>query len=250
MIAELRRLQMPLAPALEDYWQQSRRPLTSLAFVLPLLVLYEAGVLLLGPAALRNGADVWLRGLLDVLGFGQYFLLPVLTVGALLAWHHTTRDPWQVRPRVLRGMLLESMLLGLVLLVLAHLQGALLVQLGAAPALSLQERAVTLLGRLVSFSGAGIYEEVLFRLLLLPAVAGLIGYAWPSARGRVVAAVLVTSLLFSLAHYLGVHGEAFAWFSFLFRLLAGGFFAVLFVYRGFGIAAGTHALYDIFVGLV
>ncbi len=52
------------------YWQQSRRPLVSLAFILPLLALYEGGVLLLGPSAIRNGADVWLRQLLDQLGLG------------------------------------------------------------------------------------------------------------------------------------------------------------------------------------
>jgi membrane protease YdiL (CAAX protease family) len=66
----------------------------------------------------------------------------------------------------------------------------------------------------------------------------------------VVLAVLVTSVLFSAAHYAGAHGETFDWFSFSFRFLAGAFFALLFVYRGFGIAAGTHALYDIFVGVV
>src|SRR5262245_22299143 len=52
-----------------DYWQQSRRPLVSLAFVVPLLLIYEAGILWLGPQAMRNGADVWLRQLLDLLGF-------------------------------------------------------------------------------------------------------------------------------------------------------------------------------------
>ena len=76
-----------------DYWQQSRRPLVSLAFVAPLLLIYEAGILWLGPQAMRNGADVWLRQLLDLLGFSQYFLLPLLTVGLLAGWHHVTRQP-------------------------------------------------------------------------------------------------------------------------------------------------------------
>jgi hypothetical protein len=31
--------------------------------------------------------------------------------------------------------------------------------------------------------------------------------------------------------------------------VAGVFFALLFLYRGFGITAGTHALYDILVGI-
>jgi hypothetical protein len=79
-----------------DYWEQSRRPLASLAFVTPLLAIYELGVLWLGPQAMRNGADVWLRQWLDGVGFSQYFLLPILTLGMLLAWHYTTRDPWRV----------------------------------------------------------------------------------------------------------------------------------------------------------
>ncbi len=68
-------------------------------------------------------------------------------------------------------------------------------------------------------------------------------------------AVVVTSLMFALAHYVGRYGEAVAcsqpafWFGFLFRLLAGLFFSILFVYRGFGIAAGAHAGYDILVGV-
>ena len=82
----------PLADKLGAYWQQSRRPLASMAFVLPLLALYEVGVLVLGPSAVRNGADVWLRELLDLVGLSSYFLLPVLTLAVLLAWHHTTHQ--------------------------------------------------------------------------------------------------------------------------------------------------------------
>ena len=63
-----------------------------------------------------------------------------------------------------------------------------------------------------------------------------------------VAAVVLTSLLFSTAHYIGPSGEHLEWNSFLFRFLAGVFFSILFVYHGFGIAAGAHAGYDILVG--
>jgi hypothetical protein len=65
----------------------------------------------------------------------------------------------------------------------------------------------------------------------------------------VATVVLLTSAIFSAAHYVGPHGDLLDAFSFLFRFTAGAFFAVLFVFRGFGIAAGTHALYDIFVSL-
>ena len=102
--------------------KQSARPLVSLAFILPLLVLYEAGVIYLGPQAVRNGADVWLRQLLDLSGFGQYFLLPALTIGLLLGWHHLTRDRWNVSAAVVYVMFAECAVMGLALVGLGRLQ--------------------------------------------------------------------------------------------------------------------------------
>ncbi len=61
-------------------------------------------------------------------------------------------------------------------------------------------------------------------------------------------AVTASSLLFSLAHHAGAPGEAFTWFAFIFRWLAGVFFAWVFVVRGFGVAVGTHTAYDMLVG--
>src|SRR5688500_15193837 len=94
--------------ALAGYWSESRRPFASLAFVAPMLLVYEFGVLLLGPFGIRNGADVWLRQLLSSLGFTQFFLLPILTCGILLSWHHLRRDRWRVGWFVLYGMVFES----------------------------------------------------------------------------------------------------------------------------------------------
>ena len=72
----------------------------------------------------------------------------------------------------------------------------------------------------------------------------------------VAIAAVGTSLFFALAHYLGTHAESldwqsqWFWYTFLFRFLAGIFFSSLFLLRGFGIAAGAHAGYDILVGLM
>jgi len=237
-----------------DYWQQSKRPLTSLAFVVPLLVFYEAGVLWLGPQAMRNGADVWLRQLLDLLGFSQYFLLPLLTLGLLAGWHYVTHDPWRVSPRVLYAKLAECVLLSLALVVIARIQANVqsLVTRQPPPAVlhaSMGNAVETFFRRLVGFTGAGIYEELLFRLMMLPAVAWLLRWcgckpAWSWAAGAVI-----TSLMFAAAHHLGALGEPFQWYAFAFRATAGLFFATLFIYRGFGIVAGTHAAYDVLVGL-
>ena len=114
--------------------------MTSLAFIAPLLLTYEIGMVLKVPLAVRNGADVWMRYRLERLGFGQYFLLPLLTVGILLAWHYTTHHAWRVSLAVLYGMAVESLLLAIGLRLLLQLQGTLLQSLpgtlGAIPAIS------------------------------------------------------------------------------------------------------------------
>ena len=238
-----------------DYWRDAKRPLASLVFVAPLLVFYEVGVLVLGPQAMRNAADVWLRALLDWFGFGSYFLLPVLTCSALLAWHHATRQPWRVRSGVLYGMLIESLVFGFALLLIAGWQQSLLRAL--LPASAGAGDAGTVWALLVGYIGAGIYEELLFRLMLLPAAIGFFRLIGMTPRTSIVAAIVTTSLLFSAAHYQfdivlagypfrAVYGESFEWSSFIFRFLAGALFSLLFLHRGFGIAVGSHALYDLF----
>ncbi len=235
----------PIGRFAEAYWVQSRRPLASLVFIAPLLVVYEAGVLVLGTEQVRNGADVWLRQLLDQLGFGQYFLLPTLTVCALLAWHYLTREPWQLSRGLMLGMAAECIALAVCLRLILHVQGMVSAQLVPPVPLSLAATA----GRAVSFLGAGIYEELMFRLLLLAPMAWGLRRLGVKPLLSSATAVVVTSLLFSAAHHVGPGGYPLNAFEFVFRFLAGVFFSVLFLYRGFGIAAGAHAGYDILVGL-
>lgn len=239
-----------------EYLRESSRPLAALAFILPLLALYELGVIILGPQAVRNGADVWLRQLLDGLGLGQYFLLPVLTVGGLLGWHYVARHRWELSVSTLVIMAGECVGLAFLLLVLARGEAALFeaalrdptaAAIPAAMPWVLSARAAVV-GRVVGFLGAGVYEEALFRMLLVPPVTGAASRLGVRGGIGVACAVIITSIGFSAAHYLGAHGEAFQTFSFAFRCTAGAFFALLFIHRGFGIAAGTHAIYDILAG--
>ncbi len=108
----------------------------------------------------------------------------------------------------------------------------------------------SVVSRLIGFLGAGIYEEALFRLALLPLVSAMWLSLGGAERLRALVAIALTSVVFSAAHYVGAEGDALEIYSFTFRFLAGVFFSVLFVYRGFGVAAGAHALYNIFVGLL
>jgi membrane protease YdiL (CAAX protease family) len=238
------------------YWYDSARPLAGLVFVAPMLLFYEIGVLLLDHQAIRNAADVWLREALDMLGFSQYFLLPMLTCGLLLAWHHMARQPWRVNWSVMYGMILESLVFGFLLVLIAGWQRSLF-SAAIPPCASSAGGVRDFLGLAVGYVGAGIYEEVLFRLILLSAAYGLLRMCGFARRYAVAIGVIATSLLFSAAHYqfditfasynfATNYGDAFKWSSFFFRFMAGVFFSLLFLFRGFGVAAGSHAMYDLF----
>lgn len=235
------------------YWSATRRPLTCLIFVIPLLAAYEAGVLYLGGKdsdAFRGGADAWLRGGLDYFGLNRPWLVPTMVVVGLLIWHVAQQDPWRISLGMLAGMLCESVLFAFVLVALAqlHSYGIKSWQSGGAPSAAIPaERAAALA---VVFLGAGIYEEVVFRLCLLPLCHGLFRSSGIHPALAAFLAALATSLAFSLAHYVGPAGEQFRVFTFAFRTFAALFFAMLFMLRGFGITVGTHAAYDLIVGLV
>ena len=102
--------------------------------------------------------------------------------------------------------------------------------------------------RLMLSLGAGLYEELLFRVLL---VSGLLLLArrvlgWGPTLANTFA-VCVGALIFSTFHYIGPFGDPFRLDSFVFRAIAGVAFSALYVFRGFGITAWTHALYDVLV---
>ncbi len=248
----------PLLP----YWAEAREPLTCLIFLLPILLAYEVGVLWLGNGAangIRNGADFWMRGWLEQAGI-QAFVLPILLVGIFLGWHRYGKYPWRISRETLVGMFAESLLLAVVLLFVAQLQdmafqcffpGEVSVRDGIPRERPLLAIDGKLGQKMISYLGAGVYEEVMFRLMLIPVALVFLTRAFRMpGKWAAVMSVFLTSLAFSVAHYVGSGGEAFSLFSFTFRTTAGCFFGAVFLLRGFGITVGCHALYDVMVGLL
>jgi membrane protease YdiL (CAAX protease family) len=239
-----------------DYYTATRHPWPCLLFLLPLLLAYEIGVLWFGgtqPDALRNGADAWMRWGLEASGVHQLYAAPllILVVFGAWSWLRRTDRPKDVG-RVCLTMAGESALFALGLWGISRGLGPLLDRLGvplsvdAAPVPPRSEAAALI----ITFVGAGIYEEVLFRLLLLSGLIGLLKLADLPGVFRLVLATTVSALLFAAAHHVGPNGEVFDGYVFLFRTLAGLYFALLFQLRGFGIAVGAHASYDVLVGFL
>jgi len=240
---------------IRTYWQASRAPRYSLLFALPLLIFYQVLAALAPPGpggmGVRNGADVilesvfvWLAG-----AWGpRLFMLCLIGVGAWLI-ARDVRANRNLSPVVLGGMLLESVCLSLVFgVVVGSLTAALL---GAPPPPLMLDFTAQRLSRwtmLMLSLGAGIYEELLFRVVLVGLIAWgakkLLGWR-PLVAG--IAATVLGALIFSAFHYIGPFGDRFEVYSFVFRTIAGLFFSGLYLLRGFGITAWTHALYDVFL---
>ena len=241
----------PAAPAdSHGYWSTTRKPLPCLIFILPLLIIYEVGVIRLGgPSAdaLRAGADAWVRQGLASLGLTDRWFLPVALISGLLAWQAVDRRDLRFSPPTLIFMVIESLALALALVALGKL-----VDLGFSrlegPGLLSTPGNRHPFAPVIGFLGAGLYEEALFRLALIPLLYRTSRLIAVPPLAACTLAITLSSLLFSMAHHAGVPGEPFTWFAFVFRWLAGVFFAWIFVVRGIGVAVGTHTAYDLLVG--
>lgn len=227
-----------LARSATGYLEKTHQPLNCLMFILPLLTAYEAGALFYRDRLL---APQHLAAVLRLFGATAGFLPALLVVAVLLIWHALTRKKWHVDGGALLGMTAESILAMLPLIAL----GALTRRLFGPIALAAGEGAgAALAAEVLSGIGAGIYEEFIFRLMAM----GLLLFVCVDVlraprRAMSVVAVIASSVIFSLYHFLGP--EAFTWHLFVFRAFAGLYLAVLYVARGFGVAVGAHACYNI-----
>lgn len=235
-----------------DYWPASRSPRYSLLFAVPLLIFYQvlAAAVPAGPhGGVRNGADVMLQAVFTWIAGSwgpRLFMACLIIAGLWLVARDLRKSPGRLRLTVFATMLAESIGLALVFgIVVGGLTAALL---GTPPPLSLPQ-GVTQLGGATVFMlslGAGIYEELLFRVVLVGLFAwlarGVLGLR-PFTAGTI--ATVLGALVFSAFHYIGPYGDAWQVYSFVFRTIAGLFFSALYLTRGFGITAWTHALYDV-----
>lgn len=243
------------APPLADgYWHRSQRPLQAMFFLLPMIVLYEMGTLVYATDHAQGVtrfiyARSLLRDFFEWLGATGYYLPGLIVVVVLLSWHLVRRDPWRIDPGLYIKMGLESTVLALPLFVFAMVlfrqpsHGSLAV--AAAGAVQPDGWQT----RLLFSIGAGIYEELLFRLIGIALLHMLFVdlLALPEKAGA-AAAVGLSALAFALYHF--SENNPFTWSKCAFYTGAGVYFAVVYVLRGFGIVAGTHAMYDVIVVLL
>jgi hypothetical protein len=239
----------------QGYFASTRAPRYSVVFALPLLIGYEglASLLSTPRGQVRNGADALFRGLFTaVAGYRgpAIFMGLVVLIGIALVARDMKRSSGSLRVSYFIGMLAESIVLSIAFGIVV---GTITAQLlGAAHLLAVQTgggvAAMSRPMKLMLSLGAGLYEELFFRVVLVSGLSmlgkSLLGFGQTAST---IIAVILSAILFSLFHYIPPYGDTFAIGSFTFRLLSGLVFSILYVTRGFGITAWTHALYDAFL---
>ncbi|MHC4396205.1 MAG: CPBP family intramembrane glutamic endopeptidase [Planctomycetota bacterium] len=270
--------------AQDSYFERTSRPVYAIVFLLPFIIFYELGTILINTDVLNQSqvrvvAFVWLRGFLEYLGFGSklsWVAPPLAVIVILVSIQLVSRKQWRFWVVDIAPMAVECILLAIPLIVLtlflnspAGMQGDVswfdgsgaVIQTEAVPSCSVAAvdslsagggGSESMLADIVTGIGAGIYEELIFRLILISVLMILFQDILRFDQKRsVIFAVLISAAMFSAHHHIIFFNGQFAptapfnWTEFIFRTIAGIYFSALFAVRGFGITAGTHAFYDI-----
>jgi membrane protease YdiL (CAAX protease family) len=230
-----------------------RNLLTSLVLVFPLFLVYQVGVLFTLPVL--NGADFLTVFLFRNLGLstGSYLALTFAVATAFAIAVAVLRREQRLDPRLIVPVLIESSIYALTmgsLIVFVMTRG-----LGISPRLAggaggfIAHQGIGT--RIVMSLGAGVWEETVFRLGIMTALVALFNRLLGLRRWlAVLIALVISAALFSAMHHIPPYGDPLHLGIFMFRLLAGVCFGLIYWYRGFATAVYTHALYDLYVFLV
>ena len=227
-----------------SYLLKSRTSFYSFLFTLPLFFLYEVNIIFLSwddILVVRNGADFLMRNILESFDiYGLYGLGLVFFLGLLVVYIFFIKEDQQqeVKVNFLFIMLAESIMWSVVLYF----------SLFKFMVLLMSPNGKTILQQVTLAIGAGIYEEFLFRVLLIAGLSGILGFVfmWDKTFKNIIAVVL-SGGIFSAFHFMGEYGDFFSMELFFIRFFAGLILGVLYMYRGFGITAYTHSIYDLIV---
>jgi len=240
----------PLSPAppgeADHYLLVTLRPWPNLVFILPMLIIFEVGSYTRHAGSTGASSQLVATYLIDALvncfGRSAFYLPGLLAVVILLASHLAARHAWRFDLYVLAGMLGESLIWTLPLFVFDR---ALVVHTALRTADSQRSEWMN---EAIRCLGAGIYEELVFRLICITGLSILLVNLCKLPRtASAVFIVLLSAGLFAAQHHPPLGSDSFDATRFVFRTIAGLYLAGLFLYRGFGIACGCHAFYNLIV---
>ncbi|NVB85568.1 MAG: CPBP family intramembrane metalloprotease [Kofleriaceae bacterium] len=183
-----------------------------------------------------NGADIVTRLLYTLAGSRTvYLLLHVMLALLFLLWIRRANRWSTLRLEIAGPVILEAAIYAMTLGALITLVVDRMLGLGITG------------NEMVAALGAGVHEELLFRLGLFAGLVTVFTGAGNDRRVSVPLALVVSSVLFAAAHHAGAQGEPFTAHAMVFRTLAGCAFGAIFWFRSFAHAVYAHVLYDLVV---
>ncbi|MDZ7806078.1 MAG: CPBP family glutamic-type intramembrane protease [Gracilimonas sp.] len=231
----------------KQYFENTNNLLYSFLVSLPLFFLYEVLILISQPSAdaiVRISVDVWIKSLFTSIGVSaiSFSLLIIAVVGLFIIYKERERLK-TLKFVYFPLLLLEATIYAIVVAFISQSLVSFMLNMAASDPIS----TLTTTQKLALSLGAGLYEELFFRVILVTLFILIFTKVFGKKWAAVVAAVVLSALLFSAVHYIGTMGDAFTLGSFLYRFLFGLILNGIYVWRGFGVAAWTHAIYDIMV---
>lgn len=233
--------------SIKRYFSTTHTLLYSYLISLPLLLLYEVLIFIAQPDSeqvVRISVDVWIKTLFA--NFGQDVISITLIFVALLGIYVLYRERERlssVRLSYFGGMLVEATAYAFVLSILISTTVSNLLQIVQVSPIE----SLSLLQKMALSLGAGLYEELFFRVILVSALLWIFDRFFAKRMAAYITAILLAAVIFSLVHFVGSMGDPFTLGAFLFRFLFGLALNAIYVWRGFGMAAWTHAIYDLMV---
>lgn len=246
-----------------DYLVATRTPFYGVVLTVPLLLLYEFFIIFFRydqDNYARNAADVWIKYVIQFFGahgtfaFGMIILL--LVVFGFISMVRTKQD---IRLNYIVYLIFESSAYAWMLAFIASwLTSVVLVHLWIDKQTQFN---------LVLALGAGVYEELIFRVIgygLVPFIVLAI-FRLPDVLKRgssdfiksvnrhigieiKLFAAVFSSILFAWLH--NIDTFSLTDYTTLFRFFMGMLFCLLYEIRGIAVVVWTHSLYDIFVFLL
>ncbi|MAO66317.1 MAG: CPBP family intramembrane metalloprotease [Balneola sp.] len=232
---------------LKPYFENTNNLLYSFLVSLPLFLLYEFLILISQPsgdAIVRISVDVWIKTLFSSLGVNaiSFSLLIVAIAGVFIVYRERHRLK-TLRFSYFPIMIVEATFYAIIVAFISQTMVSWVVNIAASDPIE----SLSILQKLALSLGAGLYEELFFRVILVTVFILIFTKIFGKKWAGVAAAVVLSALLFSAVHYVGSMGDAFTLNSFLYRFLFGLILNGIYVWRGFGVTAWTHAIYDIMV---
>jgi Type II CAAX prenyl endopeptidase Rce1-like len=223
--------------AFERYYRSSRSLAASYVFIAPFFAVYQAALAF--DDGVRSGTAPLLRELFERLSQLGLLTLNLVLLATLFFAIWRTRAARRRVAGLYALMFLESLLVAAFMMATAQfVVGRHLLALSP------------LARQLFANAGAGIYEEVLFRYLLLGGLVLVLHRGLGGHKGWVVPlAILVSAALFSWAHH-ALGGQPYDRSVFLYRTLMGVILGTVFWFRGLGIVVYAHALYNVSLVLI